>query len=150
MTQNKLQHNDGKTETLFIDPQKLPNLPLSISMIIIQNGICFSRSVQNLGVIFWWQAFHELKQEVSQMCQFAYLELCRISSVRHVLIVDTTRTLLTSLILSHLDYCNSYLSGVPQQLLIDKLQKVQNCSTHFLNLQMHTFHHFWLNFTGFR
>ena len=59
------------------------------------------------------------------MCQSAYLELCRIS--RHVLTVDATKTLVTSLVLSCLDYCNSLLSGIPQQL-IDKLQRVQNCS----------------------
>ena len=53
-----------------------------------------------------------------------YLELRRISSIKHVLTVDATKTLVTSLVLSRLDYCNSLLSGVSQQL-IDKLQKVQ-------------------------
>ena len=61
------------------------------------------------------------------MCQSAYLEHCRISSIRHVLTVDATKTLVTFLVLSCLDYCNSLLSGIPQQL-IDKLQKFQNCS----------------------
>ena len=55
--------------------------------------------------------------------QSAYLELRRISSIRHVLTVDATKTLVTSLYLSRLDYCNSLLLGIPQQL-IDKLQKV--------------------------
>ena len=55
------------------------------------------------------------------------MELRTISSVRHVLTVDANKTLVTSLVLSRLDYCNSLLSGSPQQL-IDKLQKVQNCS----------------------
>ena len=54
--------------------------------------------------------------------------LRRISSVRHVLTVDATKTLRTSLVLSRLDYCNSLLSGIPQQL-IDKLQ---NCSARLI------------------
>ena len=65
------------------------------------------------------------------MCQSAYLEHCRISSIRHVLTVDATKTLVTFLVLSCLDYCNSLLSGIPQQL-IDKLQKVQNYSARLI------------------
>ena len=72
-----------------------------------------------------------IKQQVSKICQSAYLELSRISSIRHVLTVDATETLVTSLVLSRLDYCNSLLSGIPQQL-IDKLQKVQNCSARLI------------------
>ena len=68
-----------------------------------------------------------MKQQVSKICQSAYLELCRISSIRHVLTVDATKTLVTSLVLSCLDYCNSLLSGIPQQLN-GRLQKVPNNS----------------------
>ena len=97
-------------------------LPLSIK--IGQNDICSSRSVWDLGVIFDDKL--SMKQ-VSKTCWSAYLELHRISSVRHVLTFDATNTLVTSLVLSCLDYCNSLLSGIPQRL-IDKLQKIQNCS----------------------
>ena len=38
---------------------------------------------------------------------------------------------MTFLVLSCLDYCNSLLSGIPQQL-IDKLQKVQNYSARLI------------------
>ena len=72
-----------------------------------------------------------MKPQVSKICQSAYLELRRISSIRHVLTVDATKTLVTSLVLLRLDYCNSLLSGIPQQL-IDKLQKVQNCSARLI------------------
>ena len=72
-----------------------------------------------------------MKQQVSKICQSAYLELRRISSIRHVLTVEATKTLVTSLVLSRLEFCNSLLSGIPQQL-IDKLQKVQNCSARLI------------------
>ena len=94
-----------------------------------QNDICFSRSVRNLGVNFDDKL--SMKQQVSKICQSAYLELHRISSIRLVLTVDATKTLVTSLVLSHLDYCNSLLAGIPQQL-IDKLQKVQICSARLI------------------
>ena len=54
-----------------------------------------------------------------------------VSSVRHVLTVEATKTLVTSLLLSRLDYHNSLLSGMPQQI-IKKLQKVQNCSARLI------------------
>ena len=68
-----------------------------------------------------------VKQQISKVCQSTHLELRRISSLRHVLTDKATKALVTSLVLSRLDYCNSLLSGMPQQL-IEKLQKVQNCS----------------------
>ena len=72
-----------------------------------------------------------VKQQVSNICQSAYLELRRISSIRHVLTADATKTLVTSLVLSRLDYRNSLWSGIAQQL-IDELQKVQNCSARLI------------------
>ena len=75
-----------------------------------QNDICFSRSVRNLGANFDDKL--SMKQQVSKICQSAYLELRRISSIRHVLTVDAAKTLVTSLVLSRLDYCNSLLSGI--------------------------------------
>ena len=91
MTQNKLQVNNEKTEALLIDPQNSPNLPLSV--VIGDSEIQFSKSVRNLGVIFGIQ-------------NSTYLELRKISSVRHVLTVEATKTLVTSLVLSLLEYCN--------------------------------------------
>ena len=58
-------------------------------------------------------------------CRAAYIELRRISSTRNFLSVDVTKTLMCSLVLSKLDYCNSLLSGSPQYL-IQLFQKVQN------------------------
>ena len=89
MAQSKSQLNEGKTEALLIDPQNSPSLPFSIK--IGQNDICFQRSVRNLEVIFDNKL--SMKQQVSQTCQSAYMELRRISSIRHVLTVDSTKPL---------------------------------------------------------
>ena len=115
----------GGLEGVMISILKTHQTFYSQSKSIKMLYICFSRSVWNLGVIFYDRL--SMKQQVSKICQSAYPELRRISSIRHVLTVAATKTHVTSLVLSCLDYCNSLLSGIPQQL-IDKLQKVQNCS----------------------
>ena len=64
-------------------------------------------------------------QSVSNQVRSAYFELRRISSIRHLLSTDTTKTLVSAYVLSRLDYWFSLLFGCPQYLL-NKLQKVQN------------------------
>ena len=79
-----------------------------------QNYICFSRSVRNLGVIFDDKL--SMKQQVSKIYQPTYPELRRISSVRHVLTVEVIKTLVTSLVVSHLWYC--HLPGIVTSLVL--------------------------------
>ena len=66
-----------------------------------------------------------MENHVTNICRSAYIEIRRISNIRHYLTTDATKTLLCAFVLSKLDYCNSLLSGSPKHLL-DKLQKVQN------------------------
>ena len=65
-----------------------------------------------------------MEKHVTNICRSAYIEIRRISNIRHYLTIDT-KHLLCAFVLSKLDYCNSLLSGSPKRLL-DKLQKVQN------------------------
>ena len=89
------------------------------------NGTCvkFSPSVRNLG--FTLDRTLLLQQHVMNVCRVAYLELRHINSIRNLLSVDAVKTLVCSLVLSHLDYCNSLLVGLPLYL-IKRLQGVQN------------------------
>ena len=52
-------------------------------------------------------------------------EIRRIASIRQFLTKDAAATLMSSLVLSRLDYCNSVIASVPQKQL-DRLQCVQN------------------------
>ena len=66
-----------------------------------------------------------MDKHVTNICRSAYAELRGISSIRQLLTVSATKTLLSAFVLSKLDYCNSLLCGSPQ-FILDKLQRVQN------------------------
>ena len=82
-------------------------------------------SVKNFGVTL--DSNLSMSQHISNTCKAAYIQIRHISSIRHLLTTQATQTLVFSLVLSRLDYCNSLLSGCPQYLL-DKIQKVQNAA----------------------
>ena len=54
----------------------------------------------------------KIMKHVIKICQTAHFELKRISSIRKFLTEDATKTLVTSYILSRLDYCNCLLMGI--------------------------------------
>ena len=68
---------------------------------------------------------------MNKLFQLAYLEIRRIGSIRQYLSVEASKTLVSSLVLSRLDYCNAVLVGSPQ-VLLDKIQRVINCSARLI------------------
>ena len=74
-----------------------------------------------------------MKTHVTKVCQSTYLNLRNIGRIRKLLDEDSVKVLVQSLIISHLDYCNSLLLGVPNQTL-DRLQKVQNRAARLISL----------------
>ena len=82
-----------------------------------------SSSARNLGVHITDDMNVEL--HIKNVCRSAYSELRRISTICHLLSVDSAKTLVSAFVLSRLDYCHSLPSGCPKHL-IEKLQKVQN------------------------
>ena len=124
MTSNKLMLNDDKTECLLIVSNRtsLPN-PHPTSIHIGDTDILFSLQAKNLGVTLTNNL--SMQKHVTNICRSAYIEIRRISNIRHYLTIDATNTVLCAFVLSKPDYCNSLLSGSPKHLL-DKLQRVQN------------------------
>ena len=101
-------------------PKHLP-APLSIC----QAAISFSNSIRNLG--FYLDKDLSMKEHINFICKTALLEIRRISTIRHYLTDDATKTLVVSLVLSRIDYCNSLLAGLPKPLG-GKLQSPKQCS----------------------
>ena len=124
MTENHLKLNDDKTEALllsFFSSSKPTAISLPDSITLGCHNIPFSDSVRNLGFIL--DSELSMKKRVMKICQTAYFELKRISLIRRFLTEDATQTLVTSYILSRLDYCNCLLMGEPNSV-IQPLQKV--------------------------
>ena len=118
--QNKLQLNSEKTEAMLIGTrQKLS----SISANTLQLDIPLSDSVKSLGVLL--NSTLSMENFISQTAKSCYYQLRRITSVRNCL--STEATVVTSLFLSRLDYCNSLLSGLPASP-VQSLSRIQNCT----------------------
>ena len=111
-----------KTEILLMG--SAPGIDLPSSLCVGHSDIPFSNAARNLGVIFDSQL--ALKEQVNKLCQLAYLEIRRTGSIQHYLSSEATKTLVSSLVLSRLDYCNALLAGSPQ-VLLDQIQRATNC-----------------------
>ena len=83
----------------------------------------FSELVQNLGVFL--DESLSVEMQVNQLCKVLYFQLRTISKIRSFLTVNAAKTLAVAFILSHLDYCNSLLTGLPDHKLA-KLQRIHN------------------------
>ena len=71
-----------------------------------------------------------LSSQVNTLCKSINYQLKRISHIRKFIPVPIAKKLVTSLILSRIDYCNSLLSGMPQ----DQIQKIQKCQNNAARL----------------
>ena len=72
-----------------------------------------------------------IKQHVIKICQTAYCELKRISSIRRYLTEDAAKQLVIPCVLSRLDYCISSFMGTPTSV-IQPMQKVQNTAARLI------------------
>ena len=128
MGNSKLTMNVDKTELMAIGTrsklsQVIPNIaPMSISGC----DISFSQSVRNLG--FYLDDTLPIDAHIKCLCRILFCQLRRIGKTRSFLSTDAANRLAVSLILSRLDYCNSLLSGIPDNKLNTR-QHIHNHAT---------------------
>ena len=123
MTVNKLKLNEEKTDIILINNPRLNKDLESVNIDLYGHMISSKEVVKNLGVYI----DHHLSMGsfVGSLSKSLYFQLRRIGLVRKYLNEETTKTLVTSLILSRLDYCNSLLAGLNNKYL-NRLQVIQN------------------------
>ena len=123
MKVNKLKINNEKTEVILLGNNNITKYVPSTLLHINDISLEATDKVKNLGSpsirIFLCPFF------ISSLCKSSYVQLKKITSIRHCLTTEVTKTLVTSLVLSRLDYCNAVLAGTSKKFL-SKLQVVQN------------------------
>jgi len=123
MASNRLQLNPTKTEIIWCRSarRRFNDLPLSIGDVIVQP----SSAVRNLGVMI--DADLTMRVQVGQLVARCYGSLRQLRSVRRRVSASVMRAMVTSLVLTRLDYCNSTLNSLPA-VHLRRLQSVQNAA----------------------
>ena len=135
MDELRLKINPSKTEFIYFGFSRQLEKCTITQINIAGDLIIRCDLIRYLGV--WMDAAMTFKQHIAKKCQAATLNLKRIRSIRHLITTDIAASLCLCLCISHMDYCNSVLYGLPKSSL-DKLQRIQNmCACLVLRKNMH-------------
>ena len=123
MDQMCLKMNPSKTEFIYFGyPRQIQKCTES-SINMAGDLIVRSECIKYLGA--WLDSALNFKFHITKKCQCAMINFIWIRSIHHLLDQDTTTNLCLSLCISHVDYCNSILYGLPD-VTLGKLQHLQN------------------------
>ena len=115
-------HNVAWTEDVKLE--ELAKVTID-SVKVGTSNIKLMKSIRNLGS--WFENHMSMNVHVGKICSKAFRGLYNIRHIRKLLSIESTKTLVHAFVTSHLDYCNSLLSGLPQYQC-DRLQKVLNAA----------------------
>ena len=123
MTSNKLMLNDDKMEVILFASRYKSVSVKDFTKPIGDANINPATFFRNLGIMF--NKYMTMVPHVNSVCHSVYTHIRNIGCIRRFLSDDATKSLMHSLVMSRLDYCNGLLYGLPSTL-INKLQWVQN------------------------
>ena len=115
MDKMHLKMNPSKTEFIYFGSRTQLKKCLVDNLNIVGDLILRSHTIKYLGA--YLNENLNYKQHVNKKCQAAMFNYFKIRSIRGILDVPTTMCLCLSLCISHLDYCNSILYGLPDSTL---------------------------------
>ena len=119
----RLRLNESKTEFIYFGSRQQLKKCNENTIKVIEETINRWSTVRYLGACLDSQL--SFKEHIKTKCKSAVLNIIRIWNIRKYLNKDTTHMLIKSLALSHLDYANSLLMGLPVKT-IKIIQNVQN------------------------
>ena len=131
MSNNFLKLNESKTEFIIITSKRtsIDAFSIHIGDNVINPTADDADPPRNLGVNFDSKLSFEF--HVKKVTQSINGQLFKIGKIRKYVDQDTCATLINGLAISRMDYCNSVLYGLPDNLL-NKLQLQQNRAARIL------------------
>lgn len=123
MNSVRLKMNDSKTEFIYFGNSRFLRSSQVQSLSVNDVDVPRTDCVRLLGA--WLDSALGFKNHVQQKSKKALSNLFRLKKIRNYLTQDACETLVLSLCISHIDYANCLLSGLPQTT-ISVLQRVQN------------------------
>ena len=124
MASNRLMLNPSKSEFIWFASQRCIHL-IDRSPFVLPDGVVnVSSSVWNLGAFFDGGRM-SMSDDVNRLFRSCFYHRRRIKFIRRSLTTTTTKMLVTSFIISRVDYCNSILAGIPRYQ-ISRVQSILN------------------------
>ena len=119
--------DSNKTEFIYFGSRPQLKKSKVESLKVSEDLIPRANTIRYLGV--YMDAHLSYKHHITKKCQAAMFNYFKIRSIRPLLDVSTTARLCLSLCISHLDYCNTVLYGLPDTT-INRFQRIQNMCAH--------------------
>jgi hypothetical protein len=123
----RLQLNASKTELIWFGSRSMIRRiadeyrSISLCSTVLKSVVV----VRNLGVLF--DSELTMKQHINHVVSVGYYHLRRLRQIRRHVTRDAMKQLVSALVLSRIDYCNSVLIGLPA-CSIYPLQRLQNAA----------------------
>ena len=125
MSDNLIQFNDQKSDALVCYSKSSRLKPANIPLALGEASISPSDTVRNLGVTL--DTHLTMQKHIEKVCSTAFYHLRKIAKIRKHISRAATAQLVSALVLSHINYGNSLLTGLPA-CRIYPLQKVKNAA----------------------
>ena len=125
MSQSRLLLNSTKTQVLWLGSKYQVERVSIRELPVLDTVVKVVDTARSLGVIV--DSHLTMSAHVAAVCRAAYFQLRQIRLITRALSVDAARTLVQAFISCRLDYCNSLLCGITDNLL-QRLQSVQNAA----------------------
>ena len=115
MSSNRLKLNSDKTQLIWLGSRQQLLKVNPDSILLGASTVRFQSLVVDLGVVL--DSNLSMRDHVSRLCRTSYYQPRQLRVIRRSLTTRACTQLVLALVNSRLDYCNSLLSGITDQLL---------------------------------